>query len=85
MKPVRRKHVALLAQVRRQIGRRVRKERQRRGLTQEQFAERLGCSANFVAHLERGSRGASLGTLLRIAMGLEVPLASLFAADPQEG
>jgi len=62
------------------IGGRVREERRRLELTQEELAERVGLSTNYIAHLERGSRGASLQTLEKVAGVLEVPVASLFVA-----
>ena len=47
------------------------------GYTQEQLAERMDLSANFIAHLERGSRKPSLDTLLSLSTTLEVPLDAL--------
>ena len=64
------------------IGGRVREERRRLDLTQEELAERVGLSTNYIAHLERGSRGASLQTLEQVAGVLDVPVASLFVAGP---
>jgi transcriptional regulator with XRE-family HTH domain len=49
------------------IGVKIRERRRRMKLTQEALAERLSLTANYVAHLERGSRGSSLGTLLTLA------------------
>ena len=66
------------------IGSRVREERRRLELTQEELAERVGLSTNYIAHLERGSRGASLETLEKVAGLLEVPVASLFVAGAQK-
>ncbi len=60
------------------IGSRVREERRRLDLTQEELAERVGLSTNYIAHLERGSRGASLQTLEKVAGVLEIPVASMF-------
>jgi transcriptional regulator with XRE-family HTH domain len=51
------------------------------GYTQEQLAERLDLCANFIAHLERGSRKPSLDTLIALSTLLEVPLESLLKAD----
>jgi len=71
------RHASRLAQIRRQIGERIRRERKQLRLTQEHLAERLEISANYLAHLERGSRGASLETLLVIADRLRIPLPAL--------
>jgi transcriptional regulator with XRE-family HTH domain len=49
-------------------------------VTQEQLAERIGLSANFIAHLERGSRHPSLDTIVILARVLKVPIPSLFRA-----
>lgn len=55
------------------LGQRLRVERRKAGLTQEQLAERLDLSANFIAHLERGSRNVSLSGLVAMANALHVP------------
>ena len=69
-----------VAQVSRLLGQRVRTERHRIGLTQERLAERVGLSPNFIAHLERGSRGASLDTIVTLARAFRVPVRTLFSA-----
>jgi transcriptional regulator with XRE-family HTH domain len=61
------------------LGRRIRTERQRNGLTQEKLAERVGISTSFLGHIERGSRKASLETLVNIANSLEMGVDSLLA------
>jgi transcriptional regulator with XRE-family HTH domain len=65
----------------RQIGLRIRVARRNLGYTQEQLAERLDLSSNFIAHLERGSRKPSLDTLIALSGMLEVPLEGLVKAD----
>jgi len=67
------------------IGQHVREERRRLGLTQEQLAERLALSTNYIAHLERGSRGASLITLEKVSDVLDVTVMSLFAPVGKAG
>ncbi len=64
------------------LGRRVREERRRIGLTQERLAERAGLSTNYIAHLERGSRGASLSTIETLCQIFDVTFASMFVATP---
>ncbi len=44
-----------------EIGMRVRNLRREKRLTQEQLAERLDCSVQFLSLVERGQRGMSLG------------------------
>src|SRR3954454_18672757 len=60
------------------LARRIRALRERRGLTQEEFARRCGISVSFASLLERGERSPSYDTLLTIARALEVPVADLF-------
>lgn len=71
-----------LALVREAIGHRIRRERVRLGLTQEQLAERLNLSPNYLAHLERGTRGASMRTLILLSAGLGIPIHALFEPPP---
>lgn len=59
------------------IGSHIQKARKAKGLTQEQFAERLGLSAMHYGRLERGDRPASLEQIARIANLLDVSTFSL--------
>jgi len=54
------------------LGRQIRRQRQNLNMTQERLAERTGISASFLGHIERGSRKASLETLVSIANVLNV-------------
>ena len=65
----------------RRFGLHLKTSRRRMGYTQEQLAERLDLSANFIAHLERGSRKPSLDTIVALSRFLEVPLESFLKAD----
>lgn len=49
------------------LGSRIRTLRRQRGLTQEDLAEQVGISASFLGHIERGSRVASLETLVALS------------------
>ena len=55
------------------VGRNIRSYRQRRGLSQEAFAEVLGVHRTYMGGLERGERNLTLRSLERIAeqMGVE--------------
>lgn len=70
------------------LGKRVRKQRQLIGLTQQELAERIGVSTSFVGHVERGTRKASLETLVALsnALGVSVDylLAGSLQSDPDE-
>jgi transcriptional regulator with XRE-family HTH domain len=50
-------------------------------LTQEELAEKADISANFLGHIERGTKRATLNTLNKIADVLQIPMADLFAAE----
>ena len=54
------------------MGQRIRRLRRQKGLTQEQLAELVELSPSFLGHIERGSRVASLETLMKLCTALEV-------------
>ena len=54
------------------LGQRVRRLRQEHKLTQEELAEMIGVSHSFVGHSERGTRKASLDTLVLLCRQLNV-------------
>lgn len=54
------------------LGRQIRKQRQLMNFTQEKLADKANISASFLGHIERGSRKASLETLINIANALNV-------------
>lgn len=53
------------------LGNRIRQERQRRGITQEQLAEKVDISVNFMSLIENG-RNMSIETLVKISNALGV-------------
>ena len=59
------------------LGEAIRAYRMKAGLSQEALAERAQRSLNFVAEVERGNMECSVTSLLQIARGLKVPMASL--------
>lgn len=63
------------------LARRIRALRERRGLTQEDFAARCGISVSFASLLERGERSPSYETLLQVASALDLPLWELLRLD----
>ena len=63
------------------FGQRVRYFRIRRHMTQEQLAEDADISASFMGHIERGSRNASLDTLMQLCTALEVTPNDLLEGD----
>jgi transcriptional regulator with XRE-family HTH domain len=71
------------AQLRHQLGARIRALRDARGLTQEMIADRIEVTQKYMSQLERGQRSPSWETLVAIAHdGFEIKLASLvFGVD----
>jgi transcriptional regulator with XRE-family HTH domain len=59
------------------LGARVRVLREGRGLTQAQLAERAGIEPRSIQRVEAGQTG-SLGTLVRLAAALDVPIDRMF-------
>ncbi len=65
------------------LGMRIRLARRKQSLTQEQLAEQVGISASFMGHIERGSRIASLETLISLCNALRVSPQYLLCASLQ--
>ncbi len=63
------------------LGARIRRERVLRGWTQEQLAEKAGISLSFLGHIERGTRKASLETLVSLCNVLEVSMDALLSGS----
>lgn len=60
------------------FGARVRAERERQGVSQEELADRAGIHRTYLGGVERGERNIGLLNVLRIARALGVPPAALF-------
>ena len=54
------------------LGRRVRARRMELNWTQERLAQEIGVSTSFIGHIERGSRKASIDTLVQLANAMEI-------------
>ena len=63
------------------LGRKIRDTRKALSMTQEQLAEQVGISASFLGHIERGSRVASLETLVALCNTLRVTPQYLLSAS----
>jgi len=59
------------------VAMRVKEWRDRRGLTQEQLAEKAGISRGYLARLETARQDPKLSTLEKIAKALKVDVAKL--------
>ncbi|WP_148613774.1 helix-turn-helix domain-containing protein [Nocardioides rubriscoriae] len=64
---------------RRAFGENVGRIRRDRGWTQEDLAERAELHRSYLASIETGVRNPSLDVIVRLAKGLRVPVAELFA------
>ena len=59
------------------FGKNVKIERVKKDLTQEQLAEIMGVSQNYVASIERGKENMSLGKILALSKSLNVDIETL--------
>ena len=55
-----------------EIGKRLEKVREGRGMTREEVAEKAGISTKFLYEVERGKKGISAQTVVRLAKTLSV-------------
>ena len=60
------------------IGENVRRERIRRGLSQEKLAFEADLHRNYIGFIERGERSITVVNLVRLARALKVPAFKLF-------
>jgi len=69
--------------MRRLVGRNVRRVRLEKGLTQEQFADVSGFSQQYLSSLERGRRNPTVVTLYELAQALAVSHIELVTPDEE--
>ena len=67
------KNAALVA-----LGNQIRKVREGRGISQEDFAAKAGIDRSYYGSVERGERNVAALNLMRIAVALEVEVGELF-------
>ena len=60
------------------VGQRIRNNRTKLGLSQEDLAEFAGCHYTYIGQLERGEKNATIETIERISKALDLPLSKLF-------
>ena len=65
------------------IGKRVKKARKDKGITQEKFAEELGVSVSFVSQVETGEKKFNLARISEVSKILEKPIS--YFVDGYEG
>ena len=61
-------------EITRRIGQKIRAERKKAGLTQEELAERADVHYTFIGAAERGETNLTIKTLIRVAEALETPI-----------
>jgi len=71
-----------MSDLRRHFGTRLQRIRKQRGLTQDQFAELVDISIDFLSLIERGRSAPSFETLERIGKKLKMPVSELFTFEP---
>jgi CheY-like chemotaxis protein/DNA-binding Xre family transcriptional regulator len=70
--------------LKRRFGTTVREWRGRRGISQEELAERAGLHRTYVSDIERGARNVSLESIEKLASALEVSVSTLFVSKTDE-
>ncbi|OGS33139.1 MAG: hypothetical protein A2474_01320 [Elusimicrobia bacterium RIFOXYC2_FULL_34_12] len=64
------------------IGKKIKEERLKRNLTQQEVADSAGITGNFLSYIENGKKQASLDTIYKIANALNTSLYKLFSDIP---
>lgn len=60
------------------LGANIKRLRKVQKLSQEELAARADLHRNFIGMIERGERNATALTLIKIALGLDLPASALF-------
>ena len=68
----------VLVMIDKRIGKRIKQCRERLGLTQEEFAEKTGFTANYISTLERGASFPRCENLILLLNALEVSADAIF-------
>ena len=63
------------------FGERVREERTKRGLSQEQLAELAGVHRTYIGMIERAEKNITLESIVKVAKALDLPPHSLLCFD----
>jgi transcriptional regulator with XRE-family HTH domain len=69
--------------IKRRVGHRIKLARRRRGLSQEDLAERVDRSTEAISSIERGRTLPNFVTLERLARALDVPVREFFDIGPE--
>jgi transcriptional regulator with XRE-family HTH domain len=68
--------------LRKQFGKKLRSIRKKRGMTQEQFAELLDISIDFLSLIERGLNAPSFESIEAFSITLGIPVKEFFDFSP---
>jgi transcriptional regulator with XRE-family HTH domain len=74
-----------MATLRKLFGKKLRSFRKRRGMTQEQFAELLDISVDFLSLVERGLNAPSFESIESFSITLGIPVRDFFDFAPESG
>ena len=67
------------------VSKNIKKQRKLKGLTQEQLAEKMNYSTQFISNIEsKNHQTFSLGTLWRLALVLNIDIELLFKEDTKK-
>ena len=67
-----------------QFGNKVRQERHKRNLSQEELANRAGLHRTYIGMIERAEKNITLENIAKIAHALDLELVDLFRDDSHE-
>ena len=60
------------------LGQRIRNYRTAKGLSQEKLAELAGCHPTYIGQIERGEKNATVESIEKISVALNISLSKLF-------
>ena len=67
------------------LGQRIRNYRTSKGLSQEKLAELSGCHPTYIGQMERGEKNATIESIEKISVALNISLSELFEKLGAEG
>jgi transcriptional regulator with XRE-family HTH domain len=76
--------VRVVHKIARQVGERIRKLRQERGVSQEQLALKAGITPSYLGQVERGQKSPTIDSIDKVARALQVSLEELFTFEYAE-
>lgn len=74
-----------MSEIAKVMGQRIRNYRTAKRLSQERLAELAGCHPSYIGQVERGEKNATVESIEKICMALQVSLSTLFENIGVEG